>query len=256
MKQVIIERLKRYPDFFSLLRKIYRAPYSSLLKKFKKKILKPKPLQKSILKNLKQKDSIFFVQVGSNDGIRGDPLHDIIVTNKHWKGIFIEPVEYLFERLVHNYGSSDRFIFEKQAIAPSRGQVEFFYVSEKAKAELGDALPLWYDQLGSFDKKHILKHLDGILEPYILSDKINTIPLQGLLDKHKVTRVDLIHIDAESYDYKVLTTIDFSRCRPSVILFEHKHLSDADMKSAKLLLKKNGYRCVLYGSDTLATFCG
>ena len=211
------------------------------------------PLQKDILKKLQHKETVFFVQVGSNDGMRGDPLHAISVMNKNWEGIFIEPVGYLFERLKRNYGNSDRFIFEKQAIAPSLGKVDFFYVSEEAKAELGDEVPNWYDQLGSFDKNHILEHLDGILEPYILSERINTLPLQDMLGKHKVTRVDLIHIDAEGYDYRVLSTIDFSRCKPSVILYEHIHLSDVERKSAESLLKKNGYSYVQYGGDTLAS---
>jgi len=249
MKQAIKERLKRYLFVFSLLRRIYRAFFPA-------PVFDSAQMQKKILKNLKRKNSIFFVQVGSNDGIQGDPLHNIIVTNNNWKGIFIEPVGFLFERLKRNYGNSDRFIFEKQAIAPSMGVAEFFYVSEKAKAELGDALPYWYDQLGSFDRNHILKHLDGILEPYILSETINTIPLQDIFDKHKVTRVDLIHIDTEGYDYSVLSTIDFSRYKPSVILYEHKHLSDVESKSAESLLIKNGYSCVQCGGDTLATIKG
>ena len=160
---------------------------------------------------------------------------------------------YLFERLKNNYGPSDRFIFEKEAISPNRGMTEFFYVSENAKKELGDKLPYWYDQLGSFNKDHILKHLDGILEPYIVSEKINTIPLQDIFDKHKVKKVDLIHIDTEGYDYKVLLTIDFSKYRPRVILYEHKHLSDFERKSSESLLKNNGYICTQYGGDTLAT---
>ena len=244
MKRAIIERLKRYPVVLSLLRRMLRtlfpAPDSS-------------QIQKNILKNLKPTDAVFFVQVGSNDGIQGDPLHEIIIANKHWRGIFIEPVGFLFERLKQNYENADRFIFEKKAIAPNRGVIDFYYVSEKAKAELGDALPNWYDQLGSFDKNHILKHLDGILEPYIISEGINTSPLQDIFDKHKVTNVDLIHIDAEGYDFKVLSTIDFSRYKPSVILYEHKHLSDVDRKSAESLLKQNGYSCIQYAEDTLAT---
>ena len=245
MKKAIKKRLEGYPFVFRFLRKIYRALY-------------PAPVQisileSSILKKLERKESIFFVQVGSNDGMQGDPLHNIIVTNSNWKGIFIEPVGFLFERLKKNYENSNRFIFENQAIAPSKGMLEFFYVSEKAKAELGDELPYWYDQLGSFDKNHILKHLDGVLEPYILSEGIQTTPLSDILDKHKVTTIDLIHIDTEGYDYKVLSTIDFSRFKPSVILYEHMHLSDVESKSAESLLNKNGYSCVQYGGDTLAT---
>ena len=68
-------------------------------------------IQRNILKNLKRKDFVFFIQVGSNDGKMGDPIDNIIVTNNNWKGIFSEPVGFLFERLKQNYGISDRFIF-------------------------------------------------------------------------------------------------------------------------------------------------
>lgn len=245
MKQAIKEWLKRYPFVFSALQKIYRGVF-------------PAPvvysaLQKKILENTQYKNSIFFIQVGSNDGVQGDPLHEIIVANDRWKGIFIEPVGLLFERLKRNYGNSERFIFENKAIALNAGTIEFFYVSEKAKVTLGDSLPYWYDQLGSFDRNHILKHLDGILEPFIISEGISSVPLQDIIDKHNVPEVDFIHIDAEGYDYNVLLTIDFSRCKPSVILYEHKHLSDIESKSAELLLTQNGYDCVQYSSDTLAT---
>jgi FkbM family methyltransferase len=242
MKQAIKERLKRYPFVFGLSRRIYRTFFPT----------QQQEIQKIILKHIKHKNSIFFVQVGSNDGLQGDPFYDIIVTNNKWKGIFIEPVGFLFERLKRHYGNSDRFIFENKAIAPSQGELEFFYVSEQAKAELGDALPWWYDQIGSFDKNHILKHLDGLLEPYILSEKINAVPLHDIFDKHKVKEVDIVHIDTEGYDYKVLSTINFSIYKPSVILYEHHHLSDVESKAAELLLKKNGYSCFQYGGDTLA----
>lgn len=34
-------------------------------------------------------------------------------------------------------------------------------------------LPVWYDQLGSFDRQHIVKHLDGRLEPFIVTSNVN-----------------------------------------------------------------------------------
>jgi FkbM family methyltransferase len=246
MRKSTTRQLKKYPFLFSLLRKGYRTLFP----------IPPVPytqIQKEILKNVKPQSPVFFVQVGSNDGMQGDPLHNIVVRNKNWRGIFIEPVGYLFERLKRNYRNSGRFIFEKKAIAPSSGTAEFFWVSEKAKADLGDALPYWYDQLGSFDKNNILRPLGGMLEPYIQSEKIKTIPLQGILDKYKVPKVDLLHIDAEGYDYKVLSTFDLSIYKPSVILYEHKHLSDIERNAAESLLGINGYACVEYGGDTLAT---
>jgi hypothetical protein len=106
----------------------------------------------------------FFVQVGSNDGQRGDPLHDLIKSNPQWSGIFIEPVEYVFNRLVDNYGNDPRFRFEQIAIGDELGQRQFYYISEKA---LGiDGLPDKCDQMGSFDRNHILRQ-SAALAPYI-----------------------------------------------------------------------------------------
>lgn len=251
MKQAIKDYLKRCHSFWDSLRSAERSssppPASNAENKpqYNQK-------QKKILEYLDKKNTIYFVQVGSNDGVQEDTLHDIIMTNNNWRGIFIEPVGYLFNRLKRNYGKSDRFIFENKAIAPDQGKIEFFYVSEKAKTELGDTLPYWYDQLGSFDKNHILKHLDGILEPYIVSERIVTVPLQDIFDKHGVTEIDLIQIDTEGYDYKVLTTIDFTRYKPCMILYEHKHLTEIERNLSESLLKKYGYECMQYGSDTMA----
>ena len=208
-------------------------------------------LQQEITTGLKNRDPVFFVQVGSNDGVQGDPLRDLIVSNRNWRGIFIEPVGYLYDKLIKNYGDSHRFIFERLAISSSRGTSDFYYVSEKARAELGDALPYWYDQLGSFSRAHILKHLDGMLEPYIVSRKVEVSTLQDVLEKNEVSKLDLLHIDTEGHDYEVLSALDFSRYKPTVILYEHKHLSAADRNAADALLEEHGYLCKLYEGDTL-----
>ena len=235
--------LRKYPFIFNPIRNVYKAYF-----------LGTSPLQKQIKENLEHKTSVFFCQVGSNDGLHGDPIHDLITKNKIWKGIFVEPVGYLFERLKHTYGKSDRFIYENKAIANRRDKINFYYVSNKAKSELGNALPDWYDQLGSFDKNHILKHLDGKLEPYIITEKVDTIPLQEIFKKYKVINLDLLHIDTEGYDYKILSQLDFSKYKPTLILFEHKHLSEEEKNKAISLLKLQNYKCYYHGSDTLAIF--
>ncbi len=216
-------------------------------------IISPLPQLEKVFLNLnKEKETVFFVQVGSNDGVSGDPLHGVIVENKKWRGIFIEPVGYLFEKLVKNYGNEDRFVFEKKAISTSRVTADYFYVSEKAKECLGDALPFWYDQLGSFNRNHIIEHLDGILEPYIMTERVATVPLQDILDKNGVKDIDVLHIDTEGHDYKVLSSFNISKYLPSIILFEHDYLSKSEKKLADSLLKKNGYHCFRYIGDTLA----
>jgi hypothetical protein len=109
-----------------------------------------------------------FVKVGANDGITGDPFSDILLANVKWKGLLIEPVPFCFDRLKAVFHDTGRFTLEQVAIGAPAGEAPFYYVDEKAGASIPD-LPIWYDQLGSFDKNHILKHLDGVLAPFIIT---------------------------------------------------------------------------------------
>ena len=207
-------------------------------------------IQERILKAVGSKPAVFFVQVGSNDGLQGDPIHDLIVARENWSGIFIEPIDFLFQRLRRNYGDAERFIFENVAIGSEKGSKKFYYVSEKAKSELN--LPYWHDQLGSFDKDHITRMMGEEMRPYIVEEDVECLPLQDVLDRNRVNTIDLLHIDTEGFDYKVLSQLDLKRYKPSVILFEHHLLPNDEFDKARKLLRGNGYRLVQYGNDILA----
>ena len=73
-----------------------------------------------------------------------------------------------------------------------------------------------------------------------------------MFDRNRVESVDLIHIDTEGFDYKVLSQVDLKRYKPSAILFEHHLLSDQEFLQARKLLRSSGYRQFQYGNDTLA----
>jgi len=163
---------------------------------------------------LKQKDKVSYwfdqalkgsstqlVQIGSNDGKTGDPLFPLLQKYQSWKALFVEPVPYLYKRLSENYTAS-RFTLENVAIGEA-GNMNFYWVDPKAKDHLPD-LPYWYDQLGSFDRNHIVKHLDGVLEPYILSAEISCITLDTLLDRNTISDIGILHIDTEGmYNLKI-----------------------------------------------------
>lgn len=234
----IKESLRNLPLVYGAAKWIYR--------RFRKS---DPTIQDRILKAVGSKPSVFFVQVGSNDGVQGDPIHDLIVSRENWSGIFIEPIDFLFQRLRKNYGEAERFIFENVAIGTEKGTKTFYYVSEKARTELD--LPYWHDQLGSFDKAHITRALGEQMSPYIVEEDIECLPLPDVFDRNRVEAIDLIHIDTEGFDYKVLSQLDLERYKPSIILFEHHLLSDEEFVSARKLLR-GAYRLLEYGNDTLA----
>jgi FkbM family methyltransferase len=192
-----------------------------------------------------------FVKVGANDGITGDPLSDVLLANAKWKGLLIEPVPYCFDRLQKVFHDAERFTLEQVAIGEAVGKSTFYYVDEKAVESIPN-LPSWYDQLGSFDKNHILKHLDGALAPFIVEHDVEVLPLSDVLTRNGIRDVHLLHIDTEGYDYEVLKTLDLAKQSPTAIFIEHKHLPAAKKTEMGSLLRKHGYSVHDCGSDYFA----
>lgn len=214
------------------------------------------PESAALARALQNCDSVFFVQIGSNDGLQGDPIHSLAASNPGWRGLLVEPVPYLFQRLQANYEHIDprgeRFVFECMAIAEKKGSKTFYYVSEQARIELGNELPFWFDQLGSFDRGHIQRHLDGRLEPYIIEEQLPCAPLPDVLAHNHIKHIDLLHIDTEGYDLQVLRQFDLARFRPRVILCEHIHLNPDERKEMIERLRQHGYEVETLGFDYLA----
>lgn len=192
----------------------------------------------------------FFVKVGANDGITGDPCSDLLLAG-NWKGLLIEPVPYCLARLEANFSDRARFSFANVAIGSAEGEAPFYYVDERAKAALPQ-LPPYFDQLGSFDRQHIVKHLGGVLEPFIVERRVPVRGLSQLLAERGVGEVHLLHVDVEGFDFDVLKSLDFSRHAPVLLFIEHKHLAEADRDRMAGLLRANGYALRDCGGDYFA----
>ena len=205
----------------------------------------------SIISKTFGKKMVRFIQVGSNDGLSNDPIFALSSSRASWTGILIEPVPYLFERLKINYGNSPRFIFENIAIGRKSGKIPFYYVVERARHELGN-LPEWHDQLGSFDKNHILKHMIPQIESFIEVMDVQVYTLQEVLARHKWHTIDLLHIDAEGYDWEILSGVDLLALNPKMVIIEHTHLSVGDQNLARQKLLSAGYRVQALGGDFCA----
>ena len=193
----------------------------------------------------------FFVKVGANDGVSGDPCSDILLSRTAWKGLLVEPVPYLVEALQANFSDSDRFIIEQVGIGQIEGESKFYYVDPAAK-EINPDLPDWCEQLGSFKRSHLIKELNGILEPYIIQCPVEVCRLSSLLSRIQIVQIDLLHVDTEGFDLEVLKSLDFSRYTPLAIFIEHKHLNKNDRDEMLNILKDNGYSVRDCGGDYFA----
>lgn len=216
---------------------------------FSKSFEKNKKYQAYWFDEILKNEAAFIVQIGSNDGKTGDPLYSLLHKNSKWQGLFVEPLPDTFEKLKNNYPDTSRFFFENVAINEG-SEMTFYWVDPKAKENLPD-LPYWYDQLGSFDKKHILKQLDGVLEPFIRTTQLEGISMATLLDRNAVKDISILHIDAEGYDWKILKQLDLTQYQPTFILYEYNHLSKKDLKASFAFLD-DYYQLFDVGIDILA----
>lgn len=214
-----------------------------LLKLFKKN----ETINSIIEKKLKSNYG-FFIQIGSNNGINNDPLRKFIIQKKI-EGILIEPVKYIYETLKENYKDYKNLIFVNAAISDLNGERDFYRLKKNE-----DNLPIWYDQLGSFLPEVILKHEAEIpnIGSYMIKEKVECLTLESLLNRYDVKKVDILHIDTEGYDYQILKLINFKILKPSIIIYEHKHLSTNDYDKSQSLLKSNGYRILKIENDSIA----
>jgi FkbM family methyltransferase len=210
------------------------------------------PKQKVLLKYQQEHPSVFFVQIGSNDGKSNDPLNYFIVKKK-WKGVLVEPVRSVFSLLKENYAHIPSLIFENVAISDHNGKTKFYRIKTE-----GADLPQWYTQLGSFNKSVLLSHEKHIpnIQQLIIEEEVEVVTIQDLLNKHKISRVNVLHIDTEGYDYEIIKTINFSTLRIDILIFEHIHLSEEKYKECMSLLTNNNYVLFKFGDDTLCLTSG
>ncbi len=239
-----LERLKQKLPADSAVRRLWGA--------LRSRYRQPKGLGSRLLSTFGRiRPDAFFIQIGSNDGVTFDPLHAEILKTR-WRGIMIEPVPHIFHRLRQNcVRYKDRVVFENIAIASSDGSMPFYYLRPAADSEKAN-LPVFYDLLGSFNRDIILSHAPYIpdIADRLVSTQVTCLTFESLCRKHDVKQVDLLHIDAEGYDFEILKSINFENYRPRILIFEHFHLTPADHATCRSQLRAHGYELLEWGMDT------
>jgi len=203
------------------------------------------PIRMALMDVANSMDGVTFVNIGANDGLSGDHLREFVI-RFGWKGILVEPVPYVFQRLISAYRDQRDVFLAQVAISDSDGTTQFWHLRKNHELRPG------YDQIGSFSKDYVLAHKSMFpsLEKYLTYTNVKTIRLQQLLDSYHL-EPDVILIDAEGYDSEVVKQINFTR-PPRLIIFEHCHLAADEKLYCQNLLLKKGYLLKDDGYNTIA----
>ncbi len=176
--------------------------------------------------------------VGAFDGVANDPA-SAFVRERNCKAIFVEPQPGPYQRLKISMGACRDVSFVNAAIDECTGSRAFYSVAAGV-----EGLPTWTEQLGSFDRNHLLKHEDQApgLAQHIVPLNVPTLSFDDLLDQYKLKRLDLLQIDAEGMDAKLLRWFPFETLQPAVVYYENAHMTLSDRAEGRARLQRLGYR--------------
>jgi len=191
--------------------------------------------------------SVFFIQIGANDGISNDPLYRFVV-RFGWEGILLEPLPEVYEILTDTYRGNEKLLLLNAAISDQDGRRTIYTV------RMDGVVFQKAHQFSSFRKESLLKQTVWVpdIEQRLEERQVECISFDTLLKKTQGRDVDILQIDTEGYDFTVLNLIDFSRLKPSIICYEHVHMSKAQQNEAAKLLFEQGYRLMKDNLDTIA----
>ena len=172
-----------------------------------------------ILKYLKEKKNGYYVDVGSYHPIHRNNTY--LLYKLGWRGINIDTSKFSIE--LFNYLRPDDLNYNC-AISNKKEIVKIYYQKELS-------------QLSTIEKQQANKVFQGkIKEKEIQAFTLNEILSK---DKYKDYKIDLLNIDVEGADLKVLEGLSFDKFMPKLICIEIHENEIKESKIFKFLNNKN-----------------
>jgi FkbM family methyltransferase len=200
-------------------------------------------LEKIISDLVEKKNINSLIQIGANDGVSHDHLHSV-VKKFRLKSLLLEPIKESFLNLKKNYLSYENVKFENSALSINNEILFLYRVNPKDFDKYG----ILHTGLSSFYKEHLIKH--GIQKKHIIQEKVNQITFDELFKKYNINNFDLLAIDAEGYDCKIVNDffLKIKKIRP-IIIFEWSHIKQTELQSTLNKMLTDNYSFFPIGDD-------
>jgi FkbM family methyltransferase len=185
-----------------------------------------------------------FLQIGANDGRREDPLAAFI-DKYEWCGVFVEAVPALAEELRRNRPGKCFEVVNK--VLDEVDGTTAFYTLE------GDGLPDWAQGLGTLSRDRIAEAAKDLASyrPVVREQLLSSCSMSSLL-REVGDEFDLVAIDVEGLDYKMLQWLAAAHALPKVVHYEHKCLSREERIASFTLLREDSYCLLVNDCDCTA----
>jgi FkbM family methyltransferase len=189
------------------------------------------------LLNAKKSGMIQVLQIGAFDGHVCDPLEEIL-QNERVAAVLVEPQTSPYESLVKRYAGNPRIRIVNAAVGESDGKVTLYVPSSEASPK------------ASLIARHHNRF--GLKSGEVREVTVPSLSVASLVKQCQVERVDILQLDTEGMDYRILNWFFEDGVEPIIINFESLHLGKADRQTSRDLLRKKGYWWIDTDQDTFA----
>lgn len=175
------------------------------------------------LKFYKNKREGYFLEIGASDGLNLSNTY-LLEKTYGWKGICVEPIPAMFEKLVANRPNSHCC---NNAVYNTTNETVTFDIANN------------YTLLSGISA-NIDKHAPAV-NANKTTISVTTITLNDLLEKYNApTFIEYLSLDTEGSEYEILKSCDFKKYTFGLIDVEHNHV-EPRRSQIKAFLLENGY---------------
>ena len=158
----------------------------------------------------------FFIEVGAHDGIfQSNTLN--LEESLGWKGILIEPSLNAYLECIKNRPKSICINLALTSFEQYKKK-EFVFGDFNSSPMSSVAA----NRSGFSKFENLKNYLSGITKKKLRP--VSTAPLQLIIDKIGIDKVDFLSLDVEGFEYEVLKGVNFNKCRPKYILIEVREI--------------------------------
>lgn len=201
-----------------------------------------------VLNLLGKSGSVFSVlQIGASDAGLNDPVVNYVKRGLA-QGVFLEPLPHAFKKLEQRYAGLAGVSVYQCAVDRNCGERLIFSIDQSMPS-----LPEWSYQVAGFCREIVESHVKQLDLPdtAIMQQSVACITFEKLLEREAISKLDCLLIDTEGFDYEILQMYPFAELSPRVIVYENKHLENADRDAAAGMMVSKGYIVVDCGVDTI-----
>ncbi len=207
-------------------------------------------MRRSVVAWVQRQERVRLIQVGANDGVMGDPVHEI-VKQENVTSCLVEPAPPVFARLAETYRSYANVTCVQTAIVPDAGvhSVEFYSFAPRPGLHWDDVYSAW----SSTTREHLEKFRPFVpdFDALVTSAHVPATTLTALFRATGWPTVDLLQVDVEGLDVALVGSIPFDDWAPRIVQFEHIHSDRAPLMALLARVRAAGYRTFSHGFDTL-----